>query len=151
MGKHTYILSGQWQSLGTSRRNLLDMAGLGNSSFPFIHRCRALAAKFLSEKNGDSQHTIHAMGHCHIDSGASYCSLRNAVALCWPFSNWKSLLGYNTHVECVQSHVYHLPCLAAWLWPYSESIRKCARSWSSVVALMEDYPHFTFTCSQVRF
>ncbi len=30
---------------------------------------RAIAKKFLSEKNGDSQHTIHAMGHCHIDSG----------------------------------------------------------------------------------
>ena len=60
--------------------------------FPVVCRCRALAAKFLSEKNGDSQHTIHAMGHCHIDSGASYCSLRNAVGLLWPSSNWKSLL-----------------------------------------------------------
>ena len=58
---------------------------------------------------------------------------------------------YYTHVECVQRHLHHLPCHAAWLWPYSESIRKCARSWSSVVALMEDYPHSTFACSQVRF
>lgn len=38
---------------------------------------------------------------------------------------------------------------SAWLWPYSESIRKCARSWSSVLRLMEDYPNFTFVCSQV--
>lgn len=33
-------------------------------------RCRAIAARFLGERNGDSQHTIHAMGHCHIDSGS---------------------------------------------------------------------------------
>ena len=32
-------------------------------------RCRSIAAKILGEKNGDSQHVIHAMGHCHIDSG----------------------------------------------------------------------------------
>ena len=41
------------------------------------------------------------------------------------------------------------PLDIAWLWPYSESIRKCGRSWSSVVALMEEYPQFTFACSQV--
>lgn len=31
--------------------------------------CRALAAEFLSQKNGDSQHQIIATGHCHIDVG----------------------------------------------------------------------------------
>ena len=90
------------------------MAGLRNSSFSIVYRCRALAAKFLNEKNGDSQHTIHAMGHCHIDSGASYCSLRNAVGLCWPSSNWKSLLVtlmWNvSKVMCVSSP---LPCSLA--------------------------------------
>ena len=39
----------------------------------------------------------------------------------------------------------------AWLWPYSETIRKCARSWSSVLGLMEDHPNMTFACSQVSF
>ena len=32
-------------------------------------RCRKIAEEFLSEGNGQSQHTVHAMGHCHIDSG----------------------------------------------------------------------------------
>ena len=40
-------------------------------------------------------------------------------------------------------------CLVAWLWPYAETIRKCARSWSSTIRLMEQYPDFTFACSQV--
>ncbi|KAK4820656.1 hypothetical protein QYF61_002860 [Mycteria americana] len=65
---------------------------------------RDLAAAIFSQRNGESQHTIHAMGHCHIDS--------------------------------------------AWLWPYEETIRKCARSWVTVVRLMECNPELTFACSQ---
>jgi alpha-mannosidase len=61
---------------------------------------------FFKYRNGQRQHIIDAMGHCHIDT--------------------------------------------AWLWPYDETIRKCARSWSSVIALMKDYPEMTFVCSQVR-
>ena len=35
-----------------------------------------------------------------------------------------------------------------WLWPVKESIRKCARTFSTVLALMEQYPEFTFVQSQ---
>ncbi|KAI8506798.1 Alpha-mannosidase 2C1 [Branchiostoma belcheri] len=31
-------------------------------------QAREIARNFMSQRNGDSQHTIHAMGHCHIDS-----------------------------------------------------------------------------------
>ena len=37
---------------------------------------------------------------------------------------------------------------SAWLWPYAETERKCARSWSSVINLMKRYPDFKFACSQ---
>lgn len=30
---------------------------------------RQLAQKFFSQGNGQSQHVVHAMGHCHIDTG----------------------------------------------------------------------------------
>ncbi|NXP52211.1 MA2C1 mannosidase, partial [Heliornis fulica] len=73
------------------------------STFP---AARDLAAVIFSQRNGESQHTIHAMGHCHIDS--------------------------------------------AWLWPYEETIRKCARSWVTVIRLMESNPELTFACSQRR-
>lgn len=43
-----------------------------------------------------------------------------------------------------------VPVPAAWLWPYEETIRKCARSWVTVVHLMEHNPELTFACSQVR-
>ncbi|KAM4618384.1 alpha-mannosidase 2C1 [Polymixia lowei] len=81
--------------------NLCDPAN--PSSFTKAH---SLAHKFFNQHNGQSQHTIHAMGHCHIDS--------------------------------------------AWLWPYEETIRKCGRSWVTVIRLMEKNPEFVFTCSQAQ-
>ncbi|KAF2345596.1 Glycoside hydrolase family 38 central domain, partial [Trinorchestia longiramus] len=38
---------------------------------------------------------------------------------------------------------------SAWLWPYSETKRKVARSFSSQLALMDRYPDFCFVASQV--
>uniref|UniRef100_A0AAX7T0W3 Alpha-mannosidase 2C1 n=1 Tax=Astatotilapia calliptera TaxID=8154 RepID=A0AAX7T0W3_ASTCA len=73
------------------------------SSFAKVH---SLAGTFFNQRNGESQHTVHAMGHCHIDS--------------------------------------------AWLWPYEETIRKCGRSWVTVIRLMEKNPEFVFTCSQAQ-
>ncbi|ELW70646.1 Alpha-mannosidase 2C1 [Tupaia chinensis] len=67
---------------------------------------RALASRFFGQRGGESQHTIHAMGHCHIDT--------------------------------------------AWLWPFKETVRKCARSWVTAVQLMERNPEFIFTCSQAQ-
>uniref|UniRef100_A0A6B2KX21 alpha-mannosidase n=1 Tax=Arcella intermedia TaxID=1963864 RepID=A0A6B2KX21_9EUKA len=61
---------------------------------------------FFSEKNGDSQHLVTTLGHCHIDT--------------------------------------------AWLWCYSETRRKCARSWSTQLTLMDQFPNFRFTASQAQ-
>jgi alpha-mannosidase len=36
----------------------------------------------------------------------------------------------------------------AWLWPWSETVRKCGRSFANVLRLMEEYDEFTFTQSQ---
>jgi hypothetical protein len=39
---------------------------------------------------------------------------------------------------------------AAWLWPFDETRRKCARSWANAVLLMDSFPHFKFACSQAQ-
>jgi alpha-mannosidase len=65
-----------------------------------------IANTFLQSKNGDAQHEIFAIGHCHIDT--------------------------------------------AWLWPFEETIRKAARSWSSQINLMDRYPEYRFICSQAQ-
>jgi alpha-mannosidase len=38
----------------------------------------------------------------------------------------------------------------AWLWPYRETLRKCSRTFSSVMRLMEQYPEYIFTQSQAQ-
>lgn len=47
------------------------------------------------------------------------------------------------------SILHPTPCLA-WLWPFKETMRKCARSWVTALQLMERNPEFIFACSQVR-
>ena len=38
----------------------------------------------------------------------------------------------------------------AWLWPYDETKRKSARSWSTQCSLMDENPSYTFTASQAQ-
>lgn len=65
---------------------------------------RRILEPVLEKRNGDTNHQISAVGHCHIDT--------------------------------------------AWCWPLRETIRKCARSFSSALRLMEKHPHYKFVCSQ---
>jgi alpha-mannosidase len=46
------------------------------------------------------------------------------------------------------SAVGHAHIDTAWLWPLRETIRKCARTFSTVLAYIEEYPDFVFACSQ---
>ncbi|WP_457965785.1 glycosyl hydrolase-related protein [Arthrobacter sp. D1-29] len=39
---------------------------------------------------------------------------------------------------------------SAWLWPVRETIRKCARTFSNVVSLMDENPGFVFSCSSAQ-
>ena len=44
--------------------------------------------------------------------------------------------------------VGHAHIDSAWLWPIRETIRKCTRTFASATRLMDDYPEYTFVCSQ---
>jgi alpha-mannosidase len=46
--------------------------------------------------------------------------------------------------------VGHAHIDSAWLWPLRETRRKCARTFSTAVALMDDYPDYRFVCSQAQ-
>ncbi|MEV0616735.1 glycoside hydrolase family 38 C-terminal domain-containing protein [Nonomuraea sp. NPDC050404] len=46
--------------------------------------------------------------------------------------------------------VGHAHIDSAWLWPTRETIRKCARTFSNVLALMDQYPDFVFACSSAQ-
>ncbi len=38
----------------------------------------------------------------------------------------------------------------AWLWPMRETVRKCVRTFSSAVQLLDEYPEHRFACSQAQ-
>lgn len=46
------------------------------------------------------------------------------------------------------SAVGHAHIDTAWLWPLRETIRKCARTFSTALTYMEEYPDYVFVCSQ---
>lgn len=46
------------------------------------------------------------------------------------------------------SAIGHAHIDTAWLWPLRETIRKCARTFATALAYMEEYPDYVFGCSQ---
>jgi alpha-mannosidase len=52
----------------------------------------------------------------------------------------------NHHVSAIG----HAHIDTAWLWPLAETQRKCYRSFSTAVRLMDDYPEYKFACSQAQ-
>jgi alpha-mannosidase len=48
------------------------------------------------------------------------------------------------------SAVGHAHIDTAWLWPLRETMRKCARTFSTAVGLMDEYPDYRFACSQAQ-
>jgi len=46
--------------------------------------------------------------------------------------------------------VGHAHIDSAWLWPIRETIRKCSRTFSNVVALADEYPDLVFACSSAQ-
>ena len=71
-----------------------------------VKPARAALGAVLRKRNGDTVHTLSAIGHAHIDT--------------------------------------------AWLWPLRETIRKCARTFSTALDYMEKYPEYVFGCSQAQ-
>lgn len=64
---------------------------------------------------------------------------------------WQALLdrpaGPSAHRVTAVGHA-HID--SAWLWPIRETKRKCARTFSTAIRLMESHPDFVFVCSQAQ-
>ncbi|MDR2462387.1 MAG: alpha-mannosidase [Verrucomicrobiales bacterium] len=48
------------------------------------------------------------------------------------------------------SAIGHAHIDTAWLWPLRETMRKCARTFSTALRYMEEYPDYVFGCSQAQ-
>jgi alpha-mannosidase len=77
------------------------------------------------------------------DEQARQAALDLRIAL--EFSEALSSPGQSAHVITAVGHA-HID--TAWLWPLREARRKCARSFSTALALMDEYPDYRFACSQ---
>ncbi|XP_060596944.1 alpha-mannosidase 2C1-like isoform X1 [Ruditapes philippinarum] len=96
-----------------------------------------------SERGYQALYTVNEMlNACDVNDTDSY-------SRCHEIANrfLRQKNGDSQHKMYAMGHA-HID--TAWLWPYSETIRKCARSWSCTIRLMEKYPDFTFTCSQAQ-
>ncbi|EER25893.1 Glycosyl hydrolases family 38 protein [Coccidioides posadasii C735 delta SOWgp] len=57
---------------------------------------------------------------------------------------------YKTEGKPIVFGIGHCHIDSCWLWPFAETKRKVARSWSTQCDLMERYPEFRFCCSQAQ-
>lgn len=50
---------------------------------------------------------------------------------------WVNFIGH-THID------------VAWLWQFKDTVRKCGHTFPNVLRLMDEFPDFTFSCSQLQ-
>ncbi|HEY8965696.1 MAG TPA: hypothetical protein VIM58_04585, partial [Candidatus Methylacidiphilales bacterium] len=60
---------------------------------------------------------------------------------------FKAKNGGRTHRVSAIGHA-HID--TAWLWPLAETMRKCYRTFSTAVLMMDKYPEYKFVCSQAQ-
>ncbi|KAI2467718.1 glycoside hydrolase family 38 protein [Annulohypoxylon bovei var. microspora] len=65
-------------------------------------------------------------------------------------SNANSSKVYDTGLVPQVFGIGHCHIDTCWLWPWAETKRKVARSWSNQCSLMERYPELNFACSQAQ-
>ncbi|KAK3329649.1 glycoside hydrolase family 38 protein [Apodospora peruviana] len=64
--------------------------------------------------------------------------------------NVNSAKVYDSDKDPVVFGIGHCHIDSCWLWPFAETKRKVARSWSNQCDLMERYPELNFACSQAQ-
>lgn len=57
---------------------------------------------------------------------------------------------YDSDLAPIVYGIGHCHIDSCWLWPWAETKRKVARSWSNQCDLMDRYPEHRFTCSQAQ-
>lgn len=63
---------------------------------------------------------------------------------------FEPLLAVRSASRHLVTAVGHAHIDSAWLWPVRETRRKCARTFSTALRLMEENPDFVFVCSQAQ-
>ncbi|XP_048766025.2 alpha-mannosidase 2C1-like [Ostrea edulis] len=103
-------------------------------------------AKHMTEENERGYQALYTMNQLintiDLNDRSTYAKAHQIAERFFQQRN-----GQSQHVIYAMGHA-HMD--TAWLWPYAETVRKCARSWSCTIRLMEQFPDFNFTCSQAQ-
>ena len=110
------------------------------------------------EFSGDSWERHEASQVCSaiidafIAGGGSQDSILKAreIAQRYLGKNVDSAKVYDSGEKAIVWGIGHCHIDTCWLWPWAETKRKVARSWSNQCDLMDRYPEHRFTCSQAQ-
>lgn len=89
--------------------------------------------------------SVDAFDYTHTDANSLKQSALRANKILQPLLACKSSASATNVAVHGHSHID-----VAWLWPYAETRRKCARTFSTVMRLMERYPEYIFSQSQAQ-
>lgn len=89
--------------------------------------------------------SVDAFDYTHTDEVSLKKSALTANAIIQPLLECKADASATDVAVHGHSHID-----VAWLWPYRETKRKCSRTFSTVMRMMEQYPEYIFTQSQAQ-
>ena len=96
-----------------------------------------------SQRRGELRYALNeAMNLLDITDPGTITDARNAIA--------GVLAKKNGDTAHQLSAIGHAHMDTAWLWPLRETIRKCARTFSTAIDYMDRYPEYIFGCSQAQ-
>lgn len=97
---------------------------------------------FPAARAGNALEKIHnalVLYPRHASEAAFRAGVRAALEISRPFFS-----GKNSRVFGKVGYIGHSHLDTAWLWPLAEGVRKCARTYSNALHLMEQYPEYQF-------
>ena len=89
--------------------------------------------------------SVDAFDYTHTDEESLKHSALRANEMLKPLLECKANASATNIAVHGHSHID-----VAWLWPYKETLRKCSRTFSTVMRMMEQYPEYIFTQSQAQ-
>lgn len=116
----------------------LDVLHLVAEQLPFESARKAKIVYLLNQ-------AVDAFDYTNKDEASLRKSARKANAIIKPLLSAKANASATNVAVHGHSHID-----VAWLWPYRETFRKCSRTFSTVLRLMEQYPEYIFTQSQAQ-
>ena len=143
------IDAGANQLLGGNRASHLrqaEIAEFNETAWKLYHEYRFLELTLLelSEKSRHRQLILRCLNNvCNLLGEYSEPELKRARRLLQDELNREA----NASALNV-SAIGHAHIDVAWLWPLRETVRKCARTFSTALRMMEEYPDYKFGASQ---